>query len=246
MIQVIILGYDTLARCGRTIQRFHDETDTAGLDFRITLVDAKYPETGKLPDAFFELATDFQISLITLNCNYGQDGNYNAIKRVMQFHDDDFIVYYDTDVAPKNPAWLKDTLKVFTKADAGFVCMNCSCTDNALANQGESSIIDSVTVREICWPGGWPNGVWRGKFLNTATLHQSHPFYGGSEGNILNALRANDYKGYMLSDHDDARDLTGQEGAYQLWKAEMIVKHDQVDYETWLKAHESARLLEAS
>lgn len=237
-IQVIILGYDNLYRCGRTIDRFHNETDIEGLAVFVTLVDAKYPEPHKLVTSFRHLARSRHVDLITLEKNYGQDGNYNKLKEIMGFLDEDIIVYYDTDVAPKKPSWLKDALKVFENPEAGYVSMDCSCTDRTLLNQGAPSIIGGVPVREICWPGGIPIGIWRGAFVNRAKLHQSHPFYGGTEGNILNALRESGYKGYMMEEHDDGRDLVGQEGAYQLWKAEMIVKLEQQDFREWLKIHE--------
>lgn len=239
MIHVYHTGFDTPERVHRTINRFRSETDYVGLEVRQTLISARYP----LPDAnnneetLREMAYTMQTNFIQLPKNYGQDGNFLEIVNLEsnRIADNDIVVFYDTDNRPDKNTWLKDALEVFKLCpDAGFLCMNCSCTDNHVKNQGDVKIYGNVTCRVLCWPGGFPTGIYRGVFFKKG-ITKTRPYYGGTEYNILQSLRSHRMIGLVTVDHDDLRDVEGWDPEYCAWKSETIVKHEQLDFEEWLR-----------
>ena len=245
-VHIVTLGFDNTERIVRTIDRFFKETDYEGLDIIYHIVDARYPYPSQAANVLnlcqflwrVALADHYPVPmhLIILDRNYGQTGNYVELKTRFEFEDDDVIVFYDTDVRPDKPSWLKDKIKVLGSPLTAFVSMNCSVTDNAIQHMGALTDINGIKCRPMTFPGGWSTGAWSGKFFRAAPLKVTHEFYGGTEYNIQCAWRALGLQGYMMCDHDDLRDLEGMDACYNEWKHSVIaVEGKQVDFEAYLK-----------
>lgn len=238
-VHVYTVGFDTPERIRRTLRRFRDETEVT-TRVRYTLISCRYPLPN--PDAneqeCIKIAEDFGVNLMILPKNNGQDGNFLEIVNAEshKISDSDLVVFYDTDVRPNKNTWLKDAIEVFKHCpEAGYLNMDCSCTDAHAKNQGEHREYGGIRCRVLCWPGGFSTGIYRGSFFKKGII-QSHPYYGGTEKNILDSLARSKMIGLTTIDHDDLRDVEGWHGAYQEWKKEMIVKHAQTDFEQWCRA----------
>lgn len=233
-IAVCILAYDNWQRVNATMERFVKETDTTGLDISryVFYVGYPLPSTRENFDNIMTASKMHQWKLCVMD-NKGQDGNIRQMAEMLNGKADIFVPY-DTDVAPRDPMWLKDAIKVF-EADAkcAAVTMNCKITDDALCQQRHHDDVGGVPVKELIWPGGWPITMMRMSWLIQG-YEQWHSYYGGTEGAILKAIRERDMIGYMLTNHDDGRCLNGQDVEYQHWKAYAIAKPDAKSFEEWL------------
>lgn len=247
MIQVLTIGFDTPQRTLNTVKRFFKETDVEGLNYTYTVVDARYPnpdQAGNSLTLFFSLMQEnlsrsfpVDIGYLLLDRNAGQDGNYDTLSKICSYGDEDVICFYDTDVSHNKRHWLKDMNLVLSDPLVGFITTNCGVTDDALSHQGERKCINSVHVRELCWPGGWSTSSWKG-YVFRKGLNKTHEYYGGTEGTILNLVRSTGLKGYMLCDHDDVRCLEGMDVIYQQWKAHVIgTPGRQISFEDYIKKH---------
>lgn len=238
-VNVVMLGFDNGIRIGRAVDRFFDETDFSGLDVDFYLIAVGYPlPTPLLNSMELEMiARDNSINLVVMD-NLGQDGN--LLKAHELLGSDAPMICYDADTRPNKPSWLKDALDVMdADPHCGFVTINCSRTDNALCQQTEHSMVAGVQVAKLRWPGGWPMLLFSSRFP-WHQMRKSHSFYGGTEGNILNALKAEYMHGYMLRQHDDLQDTEDRDAEYTAWKHYAIVRPDAKSLADWLKDQHTA------
>jgi hypothetical protein len=238
-IHVYTVAFDHPERIRRTIRRFKNETIITN-PVRYTLVSCRYP----LPDPdeneaeCIKIAEDFDVNLFVLSKNYGQDGNFLKLVELdsPRIADNDLVVFFDTDNAPNKNTWLNDALTVFKLCpQAGYLNMACSVAGSHEKNQGALREYGGIRTKELCWPGGFSTGIYRGSFFKRG-ITQTREFYGGTEWNILESLRKAGLIGLCTIDHDDLRDVDGWHGAYLEWKAETIVKKEQTDFEDWCRA----------
>ena len=72
------------------------------------------------------------------------------------------------------------------------------------------------------------------EFWDTS-FQPTHSYYGGSEPNILEALRKSGHIGVMMRTHNDSRDLQHIDAEYVAWKHYAIDKTKALSFEDWLK-----------
>jgi hypothetical protein len=65
-------------------------------------------------------------------------------------------------------------------------------------------------------------------------------FYGGTEGNILDALNKSQMHGYMMREHDDMQDTDDRDHEYTAWKHYAITRPDAKSLADWLKDQHTA------
>lgn len=238
-ISVNILGYDNYKRVIATIDRFYNETNIRGLDITMNVFIVEYP----LPDSLVNF-TVISKKCIWNNIDYyvipnkGQDGNLHQMADKLAGYGYDIFVPYDTDVAPRDPMWLQDAVKIFKAApDVAVVSMNCKITDDSLSKQQDADPIAGIPVKNLIWHGGFPICIFRHSFLESKYT-QYHSYYGGTEYAILEQLRKLNLRGVMMCNHDDARNLIDQDPEYNLWKHYAISKADAVSFAEWLTTRE--------
>lgn len=239
-IAVIINAYDNWKRVCSAIDRFYAETDLTDVDFKLFVFYYRYPlpNSAENYDMIFKKCQETNTHLVVAGDNKGQDGNLMTQAKFFLGENFDIFVAYDTDIAPRKPTWLKDARKVFLADEkCGFVTIDCKITDHALQHQTRHDTVSSVPVAHLSWPGGWPLLIFRMSFLQQG-YEQWHSFYGGTEGAILKALTERQMTGYMMREHDDARNLEFQDELYAVWKKYAIDKPKALSFEQWLKDNE--------
>jgi len=225
-IAVCMLAFDNGVRIDRAIERFYAETDLPSeieIDFYLFALGYPIPtpETNYLELQM--LASKHNVNLCVME-NQGQDGNIIQVHKMLASQAHDAIVFYDADTRPNKRSWLTDALDVMAHDDkCGFVTINCSRTDNALCQQTEHLDVSGVKCAKLIWPGGWPMLMFASRF-SWQHFNKTFSYYGGTEGNILDALNKSQMHGYMLREHDDLQDLDDRDGEYLAWKHYAIVK----------------------
>jgi hypothetical protein len=241
-IAVCLLGFDNGVRIERAIERFYTETHLpAEIEIDFYLFALGYPIP--TPETNFieleMLASRHNINLCVMN-NAGQDGNIIQVHKMLESESLDAIIFYDADTKPNKPTWLTDALDVMAHDDkCGFVTINCSITDNALCQQTEHRDVSGVKCARLKWPGGWPMLMFSRHFP-WQHFGKTFSYYGGTEGNILDALTANKMHGYMMRDHDDSRDTEDMDPEYIAWKKYAIVRPDAKSLADWMKDQHTA------
>ncbi len=235
-VAVITLAFDNLERVDRALGRFKQETDLTGLDVEHFVLSISYPLPSHKTheDGLIKLCDKHQCFFIKTP-NLGQDGNIRNIENLITINRFDVICFYDPDTRPRKPSWLKDAgaILIATK-ECDFVTINCRITDNALCQQTERLEIEGIPVARLSWPGGWPMFIMSPRFWTTK-FHKTFSFYGGSEANILNALKDAGKYGVMMTEHDDARDTEGIDLDYLSWKYYAIHRKDALSFDEWLR-----------
>ena len=81
-------------------------------------------------------------------------------------------------------------------------------------------------------------GIYTWDFIkDMKSLYVSHDYYGGTEGDILNALSSTDRSGLMFEEIEDITNIDNFDVEYIAWKAETIriPKGSQLDFVDWLE-----------
>lgn len=245
MIYICVLGYNNDRVIHETLHRTWSHSSNEER-YRRYFFDPHYPlgdaKTRKL------LCEQHAFSYVDLCKNQGQDGNFKAMARwmrmIVEIKDDDVVCIWDPDNLPSTTTMLYLAQEIF-KADAevGFLVPRRE-PEWVYNNQGQEIKIAGQRVRELTWPGGWPMSLFAGRFFRRLPelLQQSHEFYGGTEGNVLNALKRAGLKGYMFTDISDHMTSVEFDGAYIAWKQQVITQSGkQISFDDWLKensAHE--------
>ena len=240
-IGIVMLGFDNGVRIERAIERFYSETNLKDINVDFYLFALGYPiptpETN-----FIELqmiASKRSINLCVMP-NQGQDGNLIQAHKMLASKSYDAIVCYDADTKPDRSTWLSDALDVMAHdSKCGFVTINCSRTDNALCQQTEHLDVAGVKCAKLIWPGGWPMLMFARTFP-WRLFRKTFSYYGGTEGNILDALNKAKMHGYMLREHDDLQDLEDRDAEYLAWKHYAIVRPEAMSLADWLQDQHTA------
>ena len=241
-IAVSMLGFDNGVRIERALERFYRETDLPyeiEIDFYLFALGYPIPT----PETNFielqMLASRHNINLCVMH-NAGQDGNLIQVQKLLASKSYDALVFYDADTKPNRSSWLTDALDVMAHDDkCGFVTINCSMTDNALCQQTEHLDVSGVKCARLRWPGGWPMLMFSRHFP-WHHFGKTFSFYGGTEGNILDALNKSQMHGYMMREHDDMQDTDDRDHEYTAWKHYAITRPDAKSLADWLKDQHTA------
>ena len=225
MIWVLLNCFNNERALAASLERFSAKTDLEGLAWRGVVFDSQYPLTHR-----WQLKETTQAvgrgkwAYVDLQQNRGQSGNFPLIRDYVMAvaEPGDVMVFWDCDHNPEDPRWLKAQLDVLgCDPQCGFLTLS-HWDAQMYANQGAETVVGGVTVKELCWPGGWPGGTFTCEFAEICEL-DVWAIYGATERNILDALRRNGLRGYMLS----MRDLGTQDAfdpEYTAWKQSEIGK----------------------
>jgi hypothetical protein len=240
---VIQLGFNNPTVIAKSMERFAKQTETTGLDITYWFYDALYPlpSPSKNRKDLEEACKYYGWEYRRLDKNEGQNGNLNTIFSSLKIHakPEDLVAFWEPDSDVQQRDWLyacyKTTLdKSFH--NIGFVTPHRR-PEWVLNNQGQRLKIAGYNCRHLTWPGGWPMGIYTYGFIqDMQSLHMSHEYYGGTEGNILNALNNTNHVGLMFEDIEDRMNIDHFDPAYISWKAETIRLHkgSQLDFKDWL------------
>lgn len=240
MIYVCCLGYNNARAIEGAFDRFIQLTDTCDLPIRKIFFSAHYPLGTR--EKLIDLCSQYVWRFIELDSNRGQDGNTVAIAEYLarQCHlaNDDVVIMWDADNAPRDRDWLKKCLHVFeSERRAAYVIPR---RDPAWVhdNQDAHPPIAGQPVRRLTWPGGFSMGLFSGRFflqLPTA-IQPTHQYYGGTEASFMRAWTSVGLEGYMLSDSWDDMTNVDFDPAYVAWKQAVIQKYgEQTSFSDWLK-----------
>jgi hypothetical protein len=84
--------------------------------------------------------------------------------------------------------------------------------------------------------GGWPIGLFSGRWVNEAGfIFQSHTYYGGTESNVFSAMKMSNYELIMLEDREDLMTTVNFDEEYILWKKQVIQEPNGPDFAEWLR-----------
>lgn len=216
------------------LDRFHKTTDLEGLRYRGIVFDSRYPLT--TGGALQTVAARHGFDFIDLGTNHGQSGNFNLIRKIMLplLEDDDMVVFWDCDHAPRPVSWLKSFCEIMASDPKVQFLTAHRKPGWVLSNQGELLARAGHQARVLCWPGGWPMGVYAGKFIRAYELPVLFPHYGGTEHDILTKLQSTGNFGLMTTDIEDDMTALEFDPLYLAWKAEEIGKVGQKGFREWL------------
>lgn len=248
MIHVLLNGYNNPYVIRKAVERFYEQTDLEGLEIgSFTLIDSLYPfPLGKFDDnrnEMVSIALDHNWSYLRLDKNLGQNGNFNTLvdwlKANKKLSRNDTIAFWEPDSNVTHRSWLKACEILFEKAyhHCGFITPGRK-PDWIMTNQGAEREVAGIKVRPLCWPGGWPMGIYRWGFIeDMKQLPVSHQYYGGTEGNILHCLNVTNHIGLMMTEILDPGTNEGFDPEYIGWKAETIrlPSSEQLDFEAWAR-----------
>lgn len=235
-ISIIICAFDNHKRVARALKRL-DSFDLTGFETMLYIFNPGYP----LPSLHENKAA--LIELADKHCAYYQDienkgqvGNFKQISEKIK-HDGSEIYYFlDTDHNPDKPTFLQDAFNVMQAEPlCDFITINCSRTDNSAQHQKPPCQIASISVRRLCWHGGYPLFIFRRRFVEDYPA-PIHSFYGGDEFLILEKLKRDYRLGYMLDEHDDLQDIEGVDESYKAWKHYAIDKPLAASFAKWLES----------
>ena len=249
MIYVAVMGFNNPKVINGTFERFENLTDYTGLNLVKIFYDCHYPLPNKVDNKveYKKACEKYGWEYRALEKNFGQDGNINKIFEDLKLEDQDLLLFWDPDNYPAKNTYLKNLVThISAHPEVGYCTLWREHPEFDMRGTQGVLIEEVPRFRYIIGgPGGWPMAIWRAEFMKKAGgLHQTHSYYGGTEGNILMALRRAGMCGTMLEDEQDLMICVDNDQFYIAWKHIVINHLVHPDFEEWLQQFKMIEITE--
>ncbi len=171
--------------------------------------------------------------------NKGVVGNYGqAAKYTKELYPSaEYLLFFDPDSNPLDPAWAEKTLTVFKEKKCAYVALSRPVPDAPQDSDVET--IENIPVKKITRACGWPMGSYEATYLWAIDSWSHDNPYGYGENFMMGHFAKQNRDAYMMMDVVDNGFTFLQadwETEYFQWKVACAHRQTDLGFSQWLQS----------